>query len=143
VGLGSLDASRFARLERYHFVTATADREANVTPYTNVGLDELGIGYPDLVAAADVVVSKPGYGIVTDCIAGRTRLLYTDRGDFPEYPVMVGEMPRYLPSRHVTQRALFEADLAEPLAALLQQPWPPRPDVSGAQKAARRLLSFV
>jgi hypothetical protein len=143
LGLGALDTSRFARLDRFHFVTLAGPRETNVTPFTGAGLDDLGIAYQDLVAAADVVVSKPGYGIVTDCIAVRTRLLYTDRGDFPEYPVMVGEMPRYLPCRHVTQRALFEADLGEPLAALLQQPWPPRPDVSGAQKAARRVLSFA
>ena len=29
--------------------------------------------YPDLVAAADVVVSKPGYGIVSECVANGTR----------------------------------------------------------------------
>jgi hypothetical protein len=27
------------------------------------------LSYPDLVAAADVVVSKPGYGIVSECVA--------------------------------------------------------------------------
>jgi two-component system NtrC family sensor kinase len=30
----------------------------------------LGVRYADLVAAADVVVTKPGYGIITDAVAG-------------------------------------------------------------------------
>ena len=48
-------------------------------------LKEAGLEYPDLVGASDVVVSKPGDGIVSDCIGARTRLVDTDRGDFPEY----------------------------------------------------------
>src|SRR5436190_5914585 len=36
--------------------------------------------YQDIIAAADVVVSKPGYGIVSDCVANHTALLYTSRG---------------------------------------------------------------
>jgi L-arabinokinase len=50
--------------------------------------------YPDLVAAADVVVSKPGYGIVSECVANGTALLYTSRGRFIEHDVFVAEMPR-------------------------------------------------
>ncbi|HKF64950.1 MAG TPA: hypothetical protein VKB36_00420, partial [Vicinamibacterales bacterium] len=41
--------------------------------------------YPDLVAAADVVISKAGYGIVSECVASETPLLYTSRGCFLEY----------------------------------------------------------
>jgi len=43
-----------------------------------------GLLYQDLVAAADVVVSKPGYGIVSECVANATALLYTSRGRFVE-----------------------------------------------------------
>src|SRR5262249_49209701 len=55
-----------------------------------------GLFYEDLVAAADVVVSKPGYGIVSECVANHTPLLYTSRGRFAEYDVMLREMPRLL-----------------------------------------------
>ena len=53
------------------------------------------IRYEDLVGAVDVVASKPGYGIISDCAANATALLYTDRGRFCEYDVLVREMPRY------------------------------------------------
>ena len=44
----------------------------------------------------DVVVTKPGYGIIADCVANHTAMLYTERGRFVEYDVLVREMPRYL-----------------------------------------------
>ncbi len=44
--------------------------------------------YVDLVAAADVVVSKPGYGIVGDSAGCGTPLLVTERKGFPEDVVL-------------------------------------------------------
>ena len=38
-----------------------------------------------LVAQADAVITKPGYGIVSDCLANRVPVLYTSRGEFAEY----------------------------------------------------------
>ena len=70
-------------------------------------MDAARIEYVDLVAAADVVVTKPGYGIVSDAIAARTRMLYTDRGDFPEYPIMVREMGEWLPAEYVANDELL------------------------------------
>ena len=51
--------------------------------------------YEDLVHAVDVVVTKPGYGIVAECLANGTAMLYTSRGRFREYDVMVAEMPAF------------------------------------------------
>jgi hypothetical protein len=58
---------------------------------------DAGVRYEDLVGAADAVVTKPGYGIVSECIANDTAILYTSRGHFPEYDVLVEEMPKYVP----------------------------------------------
>jgi hypothetical protein len=40
----------------------------------------VGLRDEGLVAAVDVVVSKPGFGIIAECIANDTVLLYTSRG---------------------------------------------------------------
>jgi L-arabinokinase len=96
-----------------------------------------GLAYEDLVAAADVVVSKPGYGIVSECIANNTALLYTSRGRFLEYEVFVNEMPRVLRCRFISQEDLFDGRWSGAIAALLAQPEPPeRPRVDGAEIAA-------
>jgi L-arabinokinase len=103
-----------------------------------------GLRYEDVVAAADVVVTKPGYGILAEAIANDTAVLYTSRGAFAEYDVLVREMPRYLRCRFIDQAALRAGDWAGPLAALLAQPPPPeRPRTDGAQVAATLIERFL
>jgi len=100
-----------------------------------------GLEYPDLVAAADVVVSKPGYGIVSECIANGTALLYTSRGRFIEYDLLVAEMPRVLRCREIPRDDLFGGRWAGPVAALLAQPGPADAlRVDGAGIAAAEVL---
>jgi len=103
-----------------------------------------GFRYQDLVAASDVVVSKPGYGIVSECVANGTALLYTSRGRFAEYDVFVAGMPRVLRCRYLSQEDLRAGRWADAIDALLAQPPPPeRPRVDGAEIAADNLFDFV
>jgi len=95
------------------------------------------LAYEDLVAAADLVISKPGYGIVSECVANGTPLLYTSRGRFAEYDVFVAEMPRVLRCRFIPQEDLRSGRWKTHVDALLAQPDPPeRPRIDGAEVAA-------
>ena len=62
--------------------------------------------YLGLLAACDAVFTKPGYGIVCEAARSRTRLLYTDRGDFPEYPWLVRWIDENAPGVYVPSRVL-------------------------------------
>lgn len=102
-----------------------------------------GFVYQDLVAAADVVVSKPGYGIVSECLANDSALLYTSRGRFIEYDLFVAEMPRVLRCRYISQEDLLAGRWADGVDALLAQPPPPeQPRIDGAEVAANHLLQI-
>jgi L-arabinokinase len=104
-------------------------------------LEEQGIRYEDLVAASDVVISKPGYGIVSECIANRTALLHTSRGHFIERDVFLAEMPRVLRSRFIPQDDLRAGRWREPIDAVLAQPAPPETmAIDGAAVAAALIL---
>ena len=81
-----------------------------------------GYRYEDLVRAVDVVVTKPGYGIISECIANDTALLYTSRGDFREYQVLVDAMPKYPPMRVHRSRRSVCGRWRPHLDALLAQP---------------------
>jgi L-arabinokinase len=48
-----------------------------------------GVAYPDLVASVDLVLSKPGYGILGEALATGTRMLWLPRGAFPEAPALI------------------------------------------------------
>jgi hypothetical protein len=145
LGLPGFDPARLAILRDFRFLmVGEGSAFENVLVVPQERLEELSISYVDLVGAADVVVTKPGYGIVSDALGARTRLLYTDRGDFPEYPILVREMAPLLPARHVSQVDLLAGRLGPALEALLAAPFPPAPDLSGAGRAAetiRELLS--
>ena len=94
--------------------------------------------YPDLVAAADVVVTKPGYGIVSECVANGTPLLYTSRGRFVEYDVFVAEMPRVLRCRYLPREDFLAGRWGAAVRALLAQTPPPERRADRRREVARR-----
>ena len=73
----------------------------------------------------DVVATKPGYGIIAECIANGTALVYTSRGRFAEYDVLVREMPRYLRCAYLDNEALLAGRWQAALDAALNAPAPP------------------
>jgi hypothetical protein len=100
-------------------------------------LYERELRYEDLVAAVDVVLTKPGYGIISECIANETAMLYTSRGSFAEYDVLVREMPRYLRCGFIGHDDLFAGHWRASLDRLAAGPVPPeRPATDGALIAA-------
>jgi L-arabinokinase len=98
-----------------------------------------GFGYEDLVAAADIVLSKPGYGIIAECAANDTALIYTSRGDFAEYDILVENMPKLLRCTYLEQNELFAGQWTEAVHRVLTQPPVPRPRTDGARIIAQGL----
>jgi hypothetical protein len=95
------------------------------------------VRYEDLLHAVNAVASKPGYGIISDCAANGTALLYTSRGRFREYDVLVAEMPALVRCGFIDQRDLIDGRWRDALQRLLTSPapvTPPRAD--GARVAA-------
>jgi L-arabinokinase len=104
----------------------------------------IGVRYEDLVGAAEAVVTKPGYGIVSECIANDSAILYTPRGHFPEYEVIVEEMPKYLRAAHISHDDLFAGKWESQIDKLLAQPKPKKkPETNGAAVAADILLKAL
>jgi hypothetical protein len=99
--------------------------------------------FEDALAACDVVVGKPGYGLIGDVEASGARFLYVPRPGFPENEVL---------ERHLAGRAgtasLAPARLAgggwEDDLAMLEDAAPPAPaEAGGALRAAQAIASAV
>jgi len=143
IGLPGLRVDALGGLSGFQFLLtcpAGVGEAGNTRHIDGRALAAAGLDYPDLVGACDIVVTKPGYGIVSDCIGVGVRLVYTDRGDFPEYPVLVAEMDRYLPAVHASNEDVREGRLGPALDAVVKAPFPEPPRTDGASVAARRIL---
>jgi hypothetical protein len=100
--------------------------------------------YTDLLAAADVVATKLGYGIVSECIANDVALLYTLRGRFREQDVFVREMPAVLRTRAIDREHLRRGCWGESIEALLAQPAPVHTmRADGADVTAARVVDAL
>lgn len=100
--------------------------------------------FSDVLASVDVVVSKPGFGLLSECVVNRKPLVYADRTDFREYAVLVREMPRYLKCRHIPTERLYAGDLGGSLESIARQPEPAEElEAGGASVAARRIGAFL
>jgi hypothetical protein len=105
---------------------------------------DAGVRYEDLVAAVDVIVTKPGYGIISECIANDTAMLYTARGNFVEYDVMVEQMPRFIRCEYIELEALLAGRWQESLERLHRKPpASERPETNGAEVVAGMIVEML
>jgi hypothetical protein len=136
-GLRDFDLRRLDCLDEWG-VVITGNHPPGALPAGVQFIDEghmyaSGVCYEDLVGSVDVVVTKPGFGIVTECLANDTAMLYTSRGRFVEYDVLVAEMPRFLRCEYIDQESLLAGRWREGLDRVRQLPPPPeRPRTDGA-----------
>jgi hypothetical protein len=148
-GVDGLNARTLAALDEYVIATTTApppgrEETPNVLYISEQQLLDRGLQYQDLVLAADVVVAKPGYGIISEAMANDTALLYTSRGRFVEYDVLVNDMPRFLRAQFIEQQDLLSGNWAAALESLLRQPRPPeQPPLNGADVAAGEIVKRI
>lgn len=82
------------------------------------------VPFPDIVASVDAVVSKPGFGILSDCIVNRKPLIYADRSDFPEYAVLETAIRKYLKNIHIPAPALYCGNLTPSIESIWDRPEP-------------------
>ena len=58
-----------------------------------------------------MVVTKPGFGIVSECIANNKPIIYSDRKNFKEYPVLVEAIETYCRQAFIPNAKLYAGEL--------------------------------
>lgn len=97
--------------------------------------------FADVLASVDIVVSKPGYGVVSECVVNDKPLIYAERRNFREYPILVAGIQLYLRHAMLTEEQLYKGDLEDALNALSEPP-PALAPRGGDSEAAKILISF-
>ena len=99
---------------------------------------EVGVPFIDLVASADLVLTKPGYGTFADTICNGTRLLHFGRPEWPETAVFADWAGRHGVAAQLPPGAEHNGPaLARAVAWLLDRPRHPYPPAAtGGREAA-------
>ena len=146
---GTIPLERAADSDRFLVVATDYEVGAHLPPHRNLRVvsgEEMGrrgATYTDLLAASDVVATKLGYGIVSECLANGVALLYTLRGHFIEQDTFMHEMPALMRSQHIGTDELREGRWAESVDALLAQPLRAPVPANGADVVAQRMMEMM
>ncbi len=98
-------------------------------------LESLPLGFGDLLASCDALLTKPGYGSFVEATCSGIPVLFVER-DWPESPALVEWLQGHGVCREVSRRQMESGDLAAALAALWQSPAAKPVPPEGAAQAA-------
>lgn len=104
--------------------------------YRNSDITERGVDYTDVVKGVDIVVTKPGYGIIADCICNKTPMLHVERGQFAEYPLLLNALDETLPHQVISFEEVKNAVIFQTAEELINTAVFPRVETEGAKRAA-------
>jgi hypothetical protein len=129
------------QLEEYEFFTV----HPLVWQRSNIhALDRESVDFSSVVASVDAVVSKPGFGILSDCVVNQKPLIYADRSDFAEYSILETAIRKYLKHVHIPAADLYRGDLRRSLENIWGSPDPVETlQFGGDEAAARRMMQFL
>jgi L-arabinokinase len=97
--------------------------------------------YPDMIASADCVIGKLGYGLVSECMANGTPIIYLPRPHFAEYPELERVVSGWGGGVELTSDSFFRLDWEAGLdTACRMRPPPIKSD--GAAIGARAIEAF-
>lgn len=96
--------------------------------------------FSDVLASCDVVLTKPGYGIVSDCAVNAKPMAYALREGFAEAPLLVEGIRRHLRHAPVPLDDLYAGRIESALETALRAPPPLVPAQSGGEEKGARLM---
>lgn len=104
---------------------------------------DIAVAFHDLLANADALVGKPGYGTCTEAAVHGVPLLYLRRPDWPEERCLVDWLHQHGRGAEVGRDQALRGDLLTSLDALWARPPPPRPAPTGVAQAVAALLNLL
>lgn len=108
-----------------------------------VAKETLGLAFSDILASADAIITKPGYGIFTEAACHGIPVVSIERPDWPETPYLVRWLRRHVAFATTSRAALENGTLSTVLEPLWGARIEPAIAPSGAGEAARMILALA
>ena len=141
ISLGGIETevaySAWPRLAGWRVVSGAQDRP----DHPDVVLwNELGMPFIDILASADLLVIKPGYGLITEAVCNGKPALYVPRPGWPETEAQLAWLERHGIGRAISEQDLHGGRFLADASDLLSGNLPPPPAADGAGEVARLIL---
>lgn len=107
------------------------------------GIEAANLGFADLLASVDAVITKPGYGTFVEAACSGIPILYLERADWPETPHLAAWLATHARAAALTREQLMTGDFMDVLRGLWRMPAPAAPLANGAEAAARWLVTAL
>lgn len=104
---------------------------------------ELDIAFIDLMRSCDALVTKAGYGGVTESAVNGTRILYTERTNWCETPMLETWMAENCTARRIERDVMQSGDFGAELQELLARPISKQPVRGGVDDAVAVLTQLL
>jgi hypothetical protein len=108
-----------------------------------VAFDATPIPFSDVLAAADAVVTKPGYGTFVEASCQGVPVLYLRRPDWPEEPFLLSWLHTHNRAAEISHHQAEVGDLAATLNQIWAQTAPPAPAPTGIADACDALVDLL
>ncbi|SCA57745.1 conserved hypothetical protein [Candidatus Terasakiella magnetica] len=127
-------------VENIHWLTA--DLMEFPTRRTDcTSLKDLPFTFIQALSSADGIIAKPGYGIFVEAALNKTRVLYCDRHDWPEFPYLSSWLDAHTPSCCISQDALNKGHYENELIELLKADFSDKQPATTGMDQAMEVIS--
>jgi L-arabinokinase len=144
---GGLDSRTISRAAEnsgdYIFILADSDDYAFPKNVYKISLYPR-FSFTEVINFADIIVGKPGYGLVSTCVGFKKPLLYPRRYGFREDEVLVPAIPNYIPAIEIPHEDFFAGRWKEYLDKLSIMPVPEKSiRTDGAKESAQIINEYL
>ncbi len=132
--------ARMNAVDGYAYLVPAPSRWKGARMYA---VDTGRIPFPDVLASCDAVLSKPGFGILSECAVSEIPLAYAVRPDYPETSILNPAVKRHLRGAPLPLDALYAGEVCPAVEAAMAAPSPPDPLAAGGALIAAHHIAGV
>ena len=140
IPLNALPWQAMEQLQGYHFIVdrTPAPASSRVHP-----LSSLPFSFKRVLASADLIMTKPGYGTIVEAVVLGLPVIYVRRYNFADEGPLIDFLLRHGSGQELSREDFFSGNWQPALDALTERrPERVRPSVTGAIDAARFLIQY-
>ncbi len=108
-----------------------------------ISIESVNLSFAELLVSCDAVITKPGYGTVTETACNGIPALYVLRGNWPEEPALEDWWRKHGTVKKISRDDFFSGNVRESLFELWRTPRMPNVEASGISEIVSIVKGYL